>query len=242
MGHDVGEKGLVGLRPHNLDQGLGDCLVIVHAADGGKQVQLRHLLRHRVGVAGRQLGAVLPIDLIAVILLGIMAGGDVDAGDGVIFPHGEGKLRRGAQGCENPHRDAVARHDGSRLPGKFLRVVAAVVTDAHAPGRGGRAFFQNHLGEGLGGVTDHMDVHIVQSRTHGAPKTGGAEFQGAEKAAFDLLFIACDGAQLFPLRRAEGRAFQPLLIGLPVGHYPYLLLLPARRTGAKGSWGNTPYL
>ena len=60
-----------------------------------------------VGVLGRQLGAVGPVDLIAVVLLGVVAGGDVDARLTAVLPHGEAQLRRGPQGLEDAHMDAV---------------------------------------------------------------------------------------------------------------------------------------
>ena len=167
---------------------------------------------------GGQLGAVLPVDLIAVVLLGVVAGGDVDAGDAAVLPHGEGQLRRGAQGLEQAHRDAVARHDAGGLPGEEIGVVAAVKADGHAPGGGLRSLLQDHLGEGLGGVADHMDVHAVQTHAHGAAQTGGAEGKLVKKAGLDLLFVPADGLQLRFFLLGEGGAVQPVLIIFTIRH------------------------
>ena len=182
---------------------------------------------------GGQLGPVLPVDLVAVVLLGVVAGGDVDAGDAAVLPHGEGELRGGAQGVEDAHRDAVARHDAGGLPGELLGVVAAVEAHGHAPLGGVAALGQDDLGEGLGGVADDVDVHLVQSHAHGAPQAGGAELQGGEKAALDLLLIVGDAAQLLFLRLAEGRAVQPFLIHITIGHGTYLQYLNFRNHGSR---------
>ncbi len=220
--HDVGEELLVGLFAHDGDQARLDGLVIVHPLNGVEEIQLLHLLGDGGGVVGGQLGPVLPVDLVAVVLLGVVAGGDVHAGDAAVLPHGEGQLRGGAEGLKNPHRNAVARHDAGGLPGELLGVVAAVVAHGHAALGGRVALGQDHFGKGLGGVADHVDVHLVQADAHGAPQTGGAELQGGEKAALDLLLVAGDAPQLLLLRLAEGGAAEPFLIHITIGHGTYL--------------------
>ena len=87
-----------------------------------------------------------------------------------------------------------------------------------ALGGGGRSLGQDHLGKGLGGVTDHMNIHAVQTHAHGAAQTGGAEGQLVKKAGFDLLVIALDGCQLCLLGGREGRAVQPCMISIKIGH------------------------
>ena len=216
--HDVGQELLVGLLPHEGDEPLGDGLVVVHGLDAVEHVQLLHLLGHLVGVLGGQLGAVLPVHLVAVIFLGVVAGGDVDAGDAVVLPHGKGQLRGGAQGLKQAGGDAVGGHDAGGLPGKDVRVVPAVEAHGHAPGGGFGPLLQDDLGKGLSGVADHMDVHPVQAHTHGAPQTGGAEGQLVKKAALDLLLVPLDGLQLRLLCRGEGGTVQPFLVILPIRH------------------------
>ena len=222
LAHDVGEELLIGLRSHEGDQAALYRLVIVHADDGIEEVQLGHLLGDGVGVVGGQLGAVLPVDLVAVVLLGVVAGGDVDAGDAVVLTDGEGHLRSGAQGLEEPHLDAVARHDAGRLLGELSGVVAAVEADGHATLHGLLPLGLDDLGKGLGGVADHMDVHLVQTHAHGAAKTGGAELQGCKETAFDLLFVAGNALQLGLLLGGQGGAVEPLFICISVGHWKNL--------------------
>ena len=80
-------------------------------------------------MVGRQLCAVLPIDLIAVVLLGVVEAVTLTPAMAMILPHGKnstpGVGRRASKGAP----DAVSGHDAGGLPGKSLRVVAAV--EAH---------------------------------------------------------------------------------------------------------------
>ena len=147
-----------------------------------------------------------------------MAGGDIDAGDAAVLPYSEGQLRRGAQGLEQAHGDAVARHDTGGLPGEEAGVVAAVKADGHATGGGLRSLLQDHMGKGLGGVTDHMNIHAVQTYTHSAAQTGGAEGQLVKKAGLDLLLIPADGLQFRFFLLRKGGTVQPVLIIFPIRH------------------------
>ena len=166
-------------------------LVVVHGLDA-ENVHLLHLLAMASAWWG-QLGAVLPVDLIAVVLLGVVAGGDVDAGDAAVFPDGEGQLGRGAQGLKDAHGDAVARHDAGGARANSWSGCGSRSRSprpAWPPPLG-----QNDLGEGLGGVADDMDVHLVQAHAHGAPQTGGAELQRGRKNRLSISFSS-------PLRAA----------------------------------------
>ena len=217
-GHHVGQELLVRLLPHQGDHAAGGRLVVGHSLGAGEHVQLAHLGGHLLGMLGGQLGAVGPVDLIAVVLLGVVAGGDVDAGDAAILPHGEGQLRRGAQGLEQPHGDAVGGHDAGGLAGELLRVVPAVEADGDAPLGGLGPLLQDHLGEGLGGMADNVDVHPVQAHPHDAPQAGGAEGQLVEKAGLDLFVVIADGLQLRLFIGGQRGGGQPLLISFTVGH------------------------
>ena len=152
-----------------------------------------------------------------------MAGGDVDARDAAVLPHGEGQLRGGAQGLEQAGGDAVGRHDAGGGPGELVGVVAAVEAHRHAPLRGLAPLLQNDLGEGLGGVADHIQVHAVDAHAHGAPQAGGAEFQGAEEAGFDLLVVPGDGRKLGVLRGGQNGTVQPGFVDFLVAHFNGLL-------------------
>ena len=48
-----------------------------------------------------------PVNLIAVVFLGVVAGGDVDTRLTAVLPHGKAQLRGGTQRLKDPHMDAV---------------------------------------------------------------------------------------------------------------------------------------
>ena len=75
-----------------------------------------------------------------------------------------------------------------------------------------------YMANGLGGEADDMDIHPVQPHPHGAPQARGAEGKLIKKAGFDLLVIALDGCQLCLLGGREGRAVQPCMISIKIGH------------------------
>ena len=125
----------------------------------------------------------------------------------------------------------VGRRDSNRRTGMPLPAMTQAASRAKSsellrqskqtatPRCGGLGpLLQDDLGEGLGGVADDVDVHPVQPHPHGAPQAGGAEGQLVEKAGLDLLVVALDGLQLRLLRGGEGRAVQPLLISITIGH------------------------
>ena len=216
--HDVSQELLVGLSAHEDDLALGHGLVVVHGLDAVEHVQLLHLLGHLVSVLGGQLGAVLPVHLIAVVLLGVVAGGDIDAGDAAVLTHSKAELGGGAQGLKQTHGDAVARHDAGGLPGKGVGVVAAVKAHGHAPLYRLGTLLQDDLGKGLGGVTDDMHVHTVQAHAHGAAQTGGAEGQLVKEAGLDLFLIVLDRLQLGLFVGGQSGAVKPFLVILPIRH------------------------
>ena len=190
-----------------------------HALDTGENVDLLQLRGDGGGVMGRQLRAVLPIDLVAVILLGVVAGGDVDARLTAILPHGKAQLRRGPQGLEDPHMDAVGGAYLRRGPGKFHGMVAAVHADGHAAPLRVPALGADDIGKPLGGPADDVHVHLVQPHLHGAPQSGGTELQRTVKPALDLLFISGDGFQLLHLIGRQCAAVQPLFVLTHVIHH-----------------------
>ena len=157
----MSHKAVVGLPAHDLDQALGRRVVIGHPAHAGENVDVLQLPGDGGGVLRRQLGAVGPIDLVAVIFLGVVAGGDVDTRLAAVFPDGEAQLRRGTQRLEDPHMDAVGGADLGGGPGELHRVIAAVHTDGHAPVLALLALGSDDVGKALGGPANHMNVHVM---------------------------------------------------------------------------------
>ena len=211
-------KASVGLLADDLDEALGHGLVVVHGLDAGEDVDLLQLPGDGLGVVGGQLGAVRPVDLVAVVLLGVVAGGDVDARLAAVVAHGEAQLRGGAQGVEDPHVDAVGGADLGGGPGESPCCCCGSPCRWPRPALGLLALGADHVGKGLGGVADDIDVHLVQAHLHGAPQAGGAKLQGAVEPALDLLGIVGDGLQLRLLLRGQHAAGEPFFIFLHVVH------------------------
>ena len=141
------------------------------------------------------------------------------------MPYREAQLRRGPQGVKNAHFDPGGGADLGGGPGKFHAVKAAVHGDGHAPLLGLLALGADDVGEALGGVADHIDVHVVQAHGHGAPQSGGAELQRTVEPALDLFGIVLDGLQLGVFLRGQDAAVQPFLILLQIVHWDRFLLL-----------------
>ena len=217
-GHDLLEEGLVGLLAEILDQPLLERGIEAHALNVLEDVQLRHIIGDRRGMLRGQLRAVGPVDLIAVVFLGVVARGDVDARLRAVVQHGVGQLRRGTQSVEHADVDAVGGHDGGGLMREDLAVDAAVIADDDALLAGLGSLGLDDLGERLRGVADDMDVHAAQADGHLTAQTGSAELQRREKAAFDLLGVVLNGLELLPFRGAEGGAVQPALILFLITH------------------------
>ena len=131
-GHHIAHKTLVALVSHDGDHTADHSLVVGDGSDVLENINFRQLFGNGIGMLGRQLGAVFPIDLVTVVFLGIVAGGDVDTGLAVVFPNGKTQLRRRAQGIKNAHADAVAHHNFGSGAGKIHAVDAAVHADGDA--------------------------------------------------------------------------------------------------------------
>ena len=217
--HDVCHEFLIAVRANERDEPGGDRLVIVHGPHAGEDVDFGELRCDRGGVLRRQLRAVGPVDLVAVVFLRIVAGGDIDARLTAVFAHGEGKLRRGAQSFKQVDLHSVCRHDAGGGAGKLLRVVAAVHADGDAARFRLRALGADHIGEALRCPADDVPVHIVQPDIHCAAQSRRAEFQRTVKAAFDLLFVVCDGQKLRVLLRAQRGRGEPSFVFLTVVHF-----------------------
>ena len=146
------------------------CLLCSHRLNGGKIGDRHNFLSHALVMRRCKLCAVLPVNLVAVVLRRVVAGGDVDTGDTAQLAHCEGQLRGGTQGLEQAHGDAVARHDTGGLPAftiktlRLPRMLAAIFCGA-AFGLAGNTF-QKLLGNPLAspdiiGVTSGASVAAV---------------------------------------------------------------------------------
>ena len=159
--HDVRHEAAVAVLAEQLDPALGQSLLVVHRLNTGENVDPRQLVGNGRGVLRRQLRAVRPVDLVAVVLLGVVAGGDVDARLAVVFPDGKAQLGSGTQGLENADVDAVSGTDLRGGPRKLGGVVAAVHADGHAPILALLALGADDVGKALGGPANDVDIHIM---------------------------------------------------------------------------------
>ena len=218
LGQNMPQELVVGLLAHEGDEALSQGGVIVHGLDPVKDVDLFHDLGDGRGMVRGQLSTILPVDLVAVVLGGVVAGGDVEACDAAVLPDSEGQFGGGAHGLEELHGDAVGRHNASGFSCKQIGVHPAVEADGHTLGGLCRTLCQNDLGEGLGGVADHVDVHPAQTQTHDTSETGGAELQHAEEAVFNFGGIIFHGFQFGLFLGGKGGAGQPACIAFLIRH------------------------
>ena len=176
---------------------------------GRKRIDLRHLRRHQRRLLRRQLGAAVPVDLIAVIFLGVVAGSHIDACRRAEMPHRKAQLGRRAALAEHPHRDAAAAKGVCRFLREKAGIDPAVVADAHALLR--HAAAQDDPGKGQRGLTDDIFIHAVKAHAHEPAETGRAELQRPVKAIPDLALIR-QAAKLLPLLGGERRGLRPAKI------------------------------
>ena len=160
-GGDIGHELPVRFVTHGLNETALYGFLKVHPLHTVKNVDLLQPLGDGVGVVGGKLRAVGPVDLVAVVLLGVVAGGDIDACLTAVFPDGEAQFRGGPQGVENADVDAIGGADLGGGPGELHRVIAAVHADSHAPVLALLALGGDDVGKALSGPADHMDVHVM---------------------------------------------------------------------------------
>ena len=180
-GELVFEVAFVHLCSHDFDGPLG-------LSRDGLEADIRRVFnfgdfRHDVFVYGSgDLAAVAPEHLVAVVFLGVVAGGDHDAGRGLFEADAVAEFRRGTQALEQVHLDAVIGEDLGRYFCEQAGIVAAVVADAHA----GLSLHMglDVVGEALGGHAHRVFVHAVGAGAHDAAQAAGAELQVAVEGVF----------------------------------------------------------
>ena len=134
-------------------------------------------LVHDLLVHGRcHLSAVGPGDLVAVVLLGVVRGGDHDACNGAFLAHGIAHLGSGTDVVEDIDMDAVGGKDIGSDAGELPAVVAAVVRDTDLDVVA-LDVLEDVVGESLGGHADRVLVHAVGADAHDAAEASGAELE-----------------------------------------------------------------
>ena len=98
-------------------------------------------------------------------------------------------------------------------------MIPAVKADGNALLAGSSPFRLDDFRKGLGRVADNMDIHLMESGTHGAAETGGAKGELVKESTFNLLRIVGNSPQLFLFLRGQSCTVQPCLISVPKRHY-----------------------
>ena len=160
---------------------------------------------------GRKLAPVLPIDLVAVVNLRIMAGGDDNARDAVQLADSKGQHRNGAQTLVKIGLDAVGAEHQRSLLRKLFRELAGIVGNRHAALRAA-LHLSDELGKALRRPADVIDVHAVGAVSDHAAHARRAEFQSFIEAILDLLVVALQTLQFRDQLRVVRKVLQPLFI------------------------------
>ena len=208
--NDFAEVSLVGLLRQNTDQTVFDGLIVVCSFYTGEDIGLCHFAGNHVCLGRRKLRAVLPVNLVAVVLRRVVAGGDVDAGDAAKLADGKGKLRRRAQRLEPVRLDAICRQCQRCFLGKFRGHMTGVKCDRHAFCRA--ALLDDVICQSLGRTADGVDIHPVNTCTDDAAQSCRTKLQIHIETLFNLIFIALNGAQFLFRCLVKVWIFQPFFV------------------------------
>ena len=154
-----------------------------------KTLDFQHLINHIGIVRGHQLAAVVPVGLVAVVLLGVVAGCHHHTRLAAEVAHGKRKLGSGTQSLEQIHMEAVCRqHIGGNL-GKLAAVVAAVVAHSSLDGVGRGEALLHIVGQALGGHSHRVFIHAVGAHAHNAAQAAGTKLQIAVETLVQLVRV-----------------------------------------------------
>ena len=174
----------IDILPYYLDVGFAAAHLHIF-----ETLDFHHLVNHIGVVRGHQLAAVVPVGLVAVVLLGVVAGRHHHTRLAAEVAHGKRKLGSGTQCLEQIYMEAVCgQHIGSNL-GKLAAVVAAVVAHSSLDGIGCGEALLHIVGQALGGHSHRVFVHAVGAHAHNAAQTAGAELQAAVETLVQLIRV-----------------------------------------------------
>ena len=142
-----------------------------------------------LAVGGRDdLAAVAEVDLVAVVLRRVVAGGDHHAGRAAQLADREREERRGQRPRHHERLEPGAGHDLRGVAGEDVGVVAGVETDHDGPALvAGVAEVRRQAGRR---ARDHDPVHPVGPGAERAAQAGGAELEGAGEAVGEVGLLA----------------------------------------------------
>jgi hypothetical protein len=183
-----GDRGELG--EDRLQVGLGHLLADALAAGAQRHVGERADgvdRRGDVRVGGRRdLGAVAEVDLVAVVVRGVVAGGDHHAGGAAEVADREREQRRGRLRREAECAQPRAGEDRGRLLGEARRPVAGVVADDDPGGHGAGDGVEQVAREAGARPAHGGDVHARRPGAEPAAQAGGAEREAVREARRQL--------------------------------------------------------
>ena len=181
------------------------------------------LLHDDLGLLGDDLHAAPVVDLVAVVLLGVVRGGDHDAPAQAQLAHGVGQHGRGHGLRPQHHLDAVAHQHLGRGAREHVGVLARVIGDAHGLGRVAR---EDRLRQALRGARDGVYVHSCGADAQHRAQAARAERHLARKGLHALLL-----ALLLHLQQQLGIVLAQVLLPLLALHLPsHGSLIPSGKT------------
>ena len=212
---------VVNFLSDDLIQPLLQGLSLGHSLYGVVILDTLHLFDDLPVLGSGNLGAVLPVYLIAIVFRRIVAGRYHDARGTAQSAKGKGKLWRRTQRFEHIGLDAVCRQAERRLIGKLGRHTSGIVCngDPFVPG----SLLQNKIGQSLGSLPHGIDVHAVGACTDDPPQSSSAEFQLLIKTLLDFPGIVLDACQFISCSLVKVIVLQPEFEFLHIAHSHTLL-------------------
>jgi len=210
---------LIGFRSDNLNQTLVDGFLMIHGLDIGKHVQCVHFLCYNVSFLRRQLCAVLPVNLVAVVLLRVMGCSDHNACKGSVCTNRKRQHRNRTQRFILNDIDAVCCQNAGCQMRVLIRMQTAVAGNRYAALHGTRAILLNQICQTLRCCTDSETIHFIQTNAHCAAQTCCTEGQRCKKSLLDFLFIALQSCQFRMFLCGQSRRFHPLAIFFHIAHF-----------------------
>ena len=189
-----------------IEVGQLDRIEVVVLVDGSE---------HGCGSFQRDLAAVGPVNLVAVVLGRVVAGRHADTRAAAQVAHRPGQCRGGFQPGVEVGGNAVGGQHAGGLAAEQLTLMAAVVPD-------GDLFRQvcgvDVIRQALRGAADGVDVHAVAARADHAAQAARAKSQVTVKAVVDGIGIILDAVQFGGQVRVLHRAGAPEVIQFCIVH------------------------
>ena len=140
------------------------------------------------------LGAVLPVNLVTVVLRRVVAGCHHNACGAVELTNGKGQHRCRTKRRKNVSFDSVGCHAECGLFCKFRGHVAGVKRNRHTFFL--RMLFDDKVCQSLRCLSYRVNIHAVGSCSQNSAQTSGTKLQLSVKPLCDLFLVVLDGKEL----------------------------------------------